>query len=179
MGAQDPQLALELSKLVGRLGETADGTTREPSEAERLLQSVSHFGDLARVSSDLQAEAVRSAHEAGLSWARIGKHLGISRQAVQQRFDPSYHEDESDADGTRTLGPVSRVEELDHLNAAGAEGWRPIRSLHGQHIMQRDRRHWEVRRVSVLTAGSMPSENDGWRAATTRFPDCFYIREVN
>lgn len=176
MSAGDTQLALELSKLVGHLEENADREAREPSEAERLLRSVGHFGDLARVSSGLQAEAARAAHGAGLSWARIGEHLGISRQAVQQRFDPSYHEDQPDAEGTRILGPVSRAEELDHLNAAGAEGWRPVRSLHGQHVMQRARGTWEVRRASVFTAGNMPSEKDGWRAVTTRFPDCFYIR---
>lgn len=177
MITEDAQLGMELSQLVGRIEGKADHEATDTPRAERLLRSVGHFGDLARVSSDLQAEAARAAHEAGASWARIGTHLGISRQAVQQRFDPSYHNGEPEDEGTRTLGPVSRAEELDHLNAAGANGWLPIRSLHGEHVMHHHHGEWEVRRASVLTAGRMPSKKDGWEPITTRFPDCFYIRK--
>ena len=167
-------LELELSRLVSRLEEESDG---DRATTDRLLAAASRFGDLARTSAELQAEAVRSAHAEGVSWARIGAHLGISRQAVQQRFDPNYDEEvPGDVEG-RILGPVTRAEELTHLEAAGADGWRPIRSLHGEHVMRRDGGPWEVRRVSVFTAGSMPAEADGWQPATMRFPDCFYIRE--
>ncbi|HLS13413.1 MAG TPA: hypothetical protein VK095_02780 [Beutenbergiaceae bacterium] len=170
-------LALELAQLANRLDADENRQTGELEDPQRLLRSVERFGELARISADLQAQAVRSAHEAGISWAKIGAHLGISRQAVQQRFDPSYHHDEPIPEQTRVLGPVSRAEEVEHLNAAAAEGWRPIRSLPGQHIMQHDGVPWEVQRVSVLTTLSMPAKTEGWRAASTRFPDCFYIRK--
>src|SRR5690625_1816903 len=125
-------LALELAQLANRLDADENRQTGELEDPQRLLRSVERFGELARISADLQAQAVRSAHEAGISWAMIGAHLGISRQAVQQRFDPSYHHDEPIPEQTRVLGPVSRAEEVEHLNAAAAEGWRPIRSLRSE-----------------------------------------------
>ena len=70
------------------------------------------------------------------------------------------------------------AEEVRHLTEACAQGWRLIRSLHGEHVLERDDRAWEVKRVSVLSARPMPSARDGWHAAATRFPDCFYIRPL-
>lgn len=34
------------------------------------------------------ADAVRAARDAGVSWSRIGKELGVSAQAAQQRYGP-------------------------------------------------------------------------------------------
>jgi hypothetical protein len=34
-------------------------------------------------------EAVGAARRAGLSWSRIGKELGVSAQAAQQRYGPA------------------------------------------------------------------------------------------
>jgi len=171
----DTQFALKLSELVRQRDSDGQSTDEADRRAE-LLRSVSILGTLARISTELQADAVRECHAAGMSWASIGEHLGISRQAVQQRFDPAYRAPETVRDGLRILGPVTRDEELDHLNAAGFQGWRPVRSLHGQHVMEHDGHTWQVQRVSVFTTGRMPSERDGWQAATLRFPDCFYIR---
>ena len=67
---------------------------------------------------------------------------------------------------------------MHHLAAAGSQGWRLIRALHGEHVLERDDRPWEIKRVSVLSARPMPSARDGWQAAATRFPDCFYIRPL-
>ncbi|WJZ02739.1 hypothetical protein [Corynebacterium freiburgense] len=36
----------------------------------------------------------------------------------------------------------------------------------------------EVRRVSLLSLTRLPGEESGWQAATIRFPDAFYIREL-
>lgn len=171
----DAQLSVELSRLAAqRGGHCPEG---EPSPtSEQLLASVAAFHDLARVSTDLQGQAVRAAHEAGVSWAKIGTRLGTSRQAVQQRFDPRYIPDEESDGATRILGPVTRAEELAHLCEAGAQGWRLIRSLHGEHVLERDDQAWQVTRASMLSPRPMPSPRDGWQAAATRFPDCFYIR---
>lgn len=44
---------------------------------------------IARARSERQvADAVVAARRAGLSWARIGKELGVSAQAAQQRYGP-------------------------------------------------------------------------------------------
>ena len=171
----EPQFAIELSKLAVQLGATAADETSTPTP-EQLLASVTVFHDLVRTSTDLQGQAVRAAHDAGVSWSKIGTLLGTTRQAVQQRFDPAYTAHEEHADTTRILGPVTRTEELDHLAEAGRQGWRPIRSFHGEHLLEHDGRTWDVMRVSVFSPRSLPSPRDGWHPATTRFPDCFYIR---
>lgn len=170
----DAHLSVELSKLAAEREAASSGDA--PPTAEQLLTAIESFHELVRISTDLQAQAVRAAHEAGVSWAKIGTILGISRQAVQQRFDPHYVPGEVPDGATRTLGPVTRKEELRHLAEAGAGGWRLIRAMHGEHVLERTDQNWEVTRVSVFSARPMPSRKDGWQAAATRFPDCFYIR---
>jgi hypothetical protein len=55
----------------------------EVGVAEHLLRRAA----LARARSERQiAEAVEAARRAGMSWKRIGSELGISAQAVQQRY---------------------------------------------------------------------------------------------
>lgn len=201
--SSDARLAVELSRLAAAHGEAVPSgealssretaATDTPPSSDHLLAAVASFHDLVRISTDLQGQAVRAAHDAGVSWAKIGSVLGTSRQAVQQRFDPNYvpggshgtsssamdgASAESRAGTTRILGPVTRAEEVHHLTEAGSQGWRLIRSLHGEHVLERDDRSWEVKRVSVLSARPMPSATDGWHAAATRFPDCFYIRPL-
>lgn len=171
----DTQLSVELSRLAAQHGATTLDQESAPS-AELLLTSITVFQDLVRISADLQGQAARAAHEEGVSWAKIGTLLGTSRQAVQQRFDPNYIPRECGGETMRILGPVSRDEEIHHLTEAGLQGWRLISSSHGEHTVERDDQNWDVKRVSVLSARTMPSRKDGWQAATIRFPDCFYIR---
>ncbi len=175
MNDHDAQLSVELSRLAAQRG---SATSDETATTNQLLAAVTSFQDLVRVSTALQGQAVRAAHDAGVSWAKIGELLGISRQAVQQRFDPHYVADESVTDSTRIVGPVTRAEELNHLAEAGSQGWRLVSARHGEHTVERDGQHWEVKRVSVFSARPLPAERDGWRAAAMRFPDCFYIRSV-
>lgn len=106
----DARLAVELSKLAAAHGAESSSQAPPSSDAplssdapsssdaaagalpstEQLLAAVASFHDLVRISSDLQGQAVRAAHDGGVSWAKIGSVLGTSRQAVQQRFDPNY-----------------------------------------------------------------------------------------
>lgn len=172
----DMVLAVQLSRLATARAESP--VNDDAPTADQLLVAVASFQDLVRVSTDLQRQAVRAAHQAGVSWGSIGKLLGTSRQAVQQRFDPHYVPADPPGGASRILGPVTRAEEMHHLAAAGNQGWRLVRALHGEHVLERDDQDWEVKRVSVASARQMPSGEDGWRAAATRFPDCFYIRPV-
>lgn len=171
----DPRLAIELSQLAVRCGPIAANQTPTPTP-EQLLASVAVFQDLVRTSTELQGQAVRAAHDAGVSWSRIGAVLGTTRQAVQQRFDPTYTAREDHVGTTRILGPVTRTEELNHLAEAGRQGWRLIGSFHGEHLLERNDYAWDIMRVSVFSPRALPSRDDGWHVATTRFPDCFYIR---
>ncbi|MCW2163725.1 hypothetical protein B0I12_000851 [Microbacterium hydrothermale] len=168
---RDTTLAVELSRLAA-----AGDPPGRGGDSERLLAAVAAFQDITRVATDLQAQAARAAHDAGVSWARIGALLGVSRQAVQQRFDPNYVGAPAGAAEGRILGPVTRAEEMAHLEAAGAQGWRLVEARHGEHRLVHTRAAWEVQRVSILTPRPLPAAGDGWEAAATRFPDCFYVR---
>jgi len=165
---------VELSKLTARHGMTTAERRDDPSE--ELLLAVAAFQDVARIASELQGQAVRTAHESGISWARIGAILGISRQAVQQRFDPRYLATESSGSETRVLGPVTRAEEMHHLEVAGTQGWKLVGARHGEHELEYAGGAWEITRVSVFSPRAMPAARAGWEAAATRFPDCFYVR---
>ncbi|TFD50407.1 hypothetical protein E3T46_10925 [Cryobacterium sp. Hh11] len=175
-GAADAALSVQLSKIAADRG-VALSNRDEDQSPDFLLHSVTVFGDLARVAAQLQSEAVASALESGLSWAKIGKALGTSRQAAQQRFDSRRNTPVANTEATRIVGPVSRAEEVDDINAAGRRGWKLVRSLHGEHVLERDEGSWEVARVSIFSPRALPSAADGWEAASTRFPDCFYIRQ--
>ena len=63
-GNNEAQLALELTKIATQL-------PPNPT-ADQHLQSIDQFSALVHMSSELQAQAVRAAHDAGLSWAKIG-----------------------------------------------------------------------------------------------------------
>lgn len=169
------ELEVLLAKLAASKGANLDSASLDQSP-EALLHSVAIFGDLARASGQLQSQAVASAQAAGLSWAKIGNALGVSRQAAQQRFDSRRFEPATASPTTRILGPVSRSDEIEQLMAAGQQGWKLIRSLHGEHVLEHSDCAWEVMRVSVFSPRAMPSAAQGWHAASTRFPDCFYLR---
>lgn len=173
----DVALSVRLSKLAADLGPSpSDEDSMQSPEA--ILRSVAVFGDIARVSTQLQSQAVATAQASGLSWAKIGKALGISRQAAQQRFDTRRTEAIQATETMRIVGPVSRNEEVEQINAAGRQGWKLIRSLHGEHALELDDETWEVTRVSIFSLRALPAASDGWEAASTRFPDCFFIRKI-
>lgn len=161
------QLAQQLTQLAREI---------ESPATNPYFQAIDQFRTVMELSAELEAQAVRTAHDMGYSWSKIGAHLGISRQAVQQRFDPTYQSGLDDE--LRRLGPVTRDEELHHLNTAGEEGWRLVHSLPSWHFMRYDAHRFEVIRVSLLTPVKLPSEKAGWEAATIRFPDCFYTRKI-
>ena len=174
-GETDAAMSVQLSKLAADRG-VAIRNHNGGQSPDLLLHSVTVFGDLARVAAQLQSQAVAAAQESGLSWAKIGKALGTSRQAAQQRFDSRRSSPVADTEATRIVGPVSRNEEIDQINAAGRQGWKLVRSLHGEHVLERNEGSWEVARVSIFSPRALPSAAEGWEASSTRFPDCFYIR---
>jgi len=59
-----------------------DRRTKDPLRALQAAHDLRILLGLAELA------AVKNAHRDGWSWADIGQCLGISRQAVQQRFGP-------------------------------------------------------------------------------------------
>ena len=83
----------------------------------------------AREGDRLLREAVANARRAGHSWDAVGRVLGVSRQAAQQRFAaPSAGAaGTADARGTeparRVLTGVTAFTEMGVLEVEGAPGW--------------------------------------------------------
>jgi hypothetical protein len=71
--------------VLAHAGLSQDGAD-EGGDALRLVEASSVA---LRHCETLQQEAVQQARRAGRSWAELGNLMGISRQAVQQRFAPS------------------------------------------------------------------------------------------
>lgn len=168
-------MSVELSRLAvawqAKDGQGDTGASGDP------LSAVVAFQALARLSEDLQLQAARTAHGAGVSWSRIGSTLGVSRQAAQQRFDPNYSESLPREPDARTLGPVTRDEEMRHLEVAGSQGWKLVEARHGELSVEHLGGKWEAKRVSIFSLQPLPPAREGWTAVSTRFPDCFYVRQ--
>ncbi len=76
------QTPLELAHLVALIEEEG----AEEASLERLTRSVILAEQLAVVGDQLVGHFVDAARQDGASWADIGTALGVSKQAVQQRF---------------------------------------------------------------------------------------------
>jgi ClpA/ClpB-like protein len=71
---------LELQDLVRTVERRCHGDA-----LERLTEAVRLSESLQRLSDDLVGHFVEAARESGSSWAEIGSHLGVTKQAAQQR----------------------------------------------------------------------------------------------
>ena len=72
---------LELSDLVRAVQETAAGA----SPLERVTVAVKYGEALKALGDELVGHFVEEARTSGCSWAQIGAHLGVTKQAAQQR----------------------------------------------------------------------------------------------
>lgn len=79
----------QLTVEVGRRCATAggeDGATQQPDWLALLQTATAVAGQLEALADDLVEEYVEHCRMHGCSWAAIGNVLGVTRQAVQQRF---------------------------------------------------------------------------------------------
>lgn len=127
------------------------------------------------VVTNLLSQSVSAARAGGYSWAAIGEVLGLSRQAVQQRFG-SARAPEAGLE-TRRLGPVTAFDELPELELAGRQGWRTIGAGMLYHLVERTDTQWETRRV-VWRRPAGAYEVDGWQVAVRAFPWLYLVRDL-
>jgi hypothetical protein len=78
----------ELSQLVGVV--TGESEARHQSALERIDLAESVVAELHNLGDRLVGYFVEQARAEGHSWADIGAHLGVSRQAAQQRYTPRW-----------------------------------------------------------------------------------------
>lgn len=161
----DPELEDRLS--VAILGVTG----AEPEH----LGLVRRAADADAVVSRILSQAVSSARADGHSWAAIGEVLGLSRQAVQQRFGAALAEPAEPEQ--RRLGPVTALDELPELALAGRQGWRTVGAGMMFHLVERTDTQWETRRV-LWRKPAAAYQREGWQVAVRAFPWLYLVRDL-
>lgn len=157
----DPTLAGRLEHEPNSYLDLIDLTSRSAEEIARLLQS-----------------AVTSARQASVSWERIGQHLGMSRQAAQQRFGRVLDSiDIHPSDEKRRLYPLTAFDEMDALAEAGRAGWHSIGYGMYFHDVIHSNEQWEHLRVAAFGSSRHRLESEGWhRIGAIWFPWAYYAR---
>lgn len=150
-----------------------------PAEEPDHLALVRRAAAADTVVSDLLGQAVSAARGSGHSWAAIGEVLGLSRQAVQQRFGAGIPEpaaSEASQVERRRLGPITAFDELPELELAGRQGWRTVGAGMLYHLVERTDTQWETRRV-VWRKPVTAYETEGWTVAVRAFPWLYLVRD--
>ncbi|WP_328461897.1 hypothetical protein [Streptomyces sp. NBC_00448] len=142
----------------------------------------------------LLREAVQGARAAGHSWDTVGRVLGVSRQAAQQRFAGKAADAVSADPGTRSPGthspdgperrvltPLTAFNEMAALAQAGAEGWQLVGYGALYHEVEASDRRWEHCRVTIAAAARRRRmEAEGWvPVGAGWFPWRYYKRPLH
>jgi len=160
----------------------AEAVMSTPGLADRLETDPSAALDLvdaARVASEeagrILRQSIDGARAAGHSWDAIGRLLGVSRQAAQQRFGSS---GAPRATGERrVLSPVTAFDEMEQLSEAGRHGWHSIDYGTLHHVLERTDQQWEHQRVLWGTVSRSELEAAGWRPVRPNtFPWGYWAR---
>lgn len=127
-----------------------------------------------REASELLQRAVVAARAVGVSWARIGDRLGMTRQAAQQRFGRA----DTPEDGVeRWLGPVTAFDEMVELELAGRQGWHTVGAGLLTHRLVHTPTQWEHRRT-IWRSPSSREREEGWEVAVRAFPWVYWVRDT-
>ncbi|MFC5745522.1 hypothetical protein [Actinomadura rugatobispora] len=132
---------------------TASDQGREglDSDPDAHLLMVAASSVAAEETSRLLRQSITGARTAGHSWETLGRLLGISRQAAQQRFGtPAAGRDGSapdDAPARRVLKPLNAFNEMDALAREGARGWHAVDYGYLFHLVEASAHRWEHRRL--------------------------------
>ncbi|MGZ9932505.1 hypothetical protein ACXNSR_21840 [Streptomyces sp. NC-S4] len=162
----------------------ADSLEHDPDGYLRLVDA-SRVG--AEEASRLLREAVQGARAAGHSWEAVGRVLGVSRQAAQQRFagkaagaHSSSPAGSPDGPERRILGGLSAFNEMAALEEAGRDGWHMIGYGPFFHEVEASGHPWEHCRITLPSAARhRRMESDGWiPVGAGWFPWRYYKRPV-
>lgn len=154
-------------------------------DAAASLTLVQASREAAEQTSALLRQAVASARSAGHSWDDIGRLLGVSRQAAQQRFGPPVSARGADrrapdAPEHRVLRPLSVFEEMAVLEHEGRRGWHVVDSGTLFHRVEASAWQWEHRRAGWAPGVARRMQADGWTpAGTLTFPWGYYKRRLD
>ncbi|WP_045324161.1 hypothetical protein [Streptomyces sp. NRRL F-4428] len=165
----------------------AESLEHDPHGYLRLVDA-SRVG--AEESSRLLREAVQGARAAGHSWDAVGRVLGVSRQAAQQRFagkaaagaSPSAPSSgEPGGPERRILGGLSAFNEMAALEEAGRDGWHMVGYGPFFHEVEASDHPWEHCRITLPSpARHRRMEAEGWiPVGAGWFPWRYYKRPLD
>ncbi|MEU3404572.1 hypothetical protein ABZ766_11565 [Streptomyces sp. NPDC006670] len=189
---------------------TGDGPLLEPAETDRIREGIAaavlgapeglaaslehdahgylRLLDASRVGAEeasrLLREAVQGARAAGHSWDTVGRVLGVSRQAAQQRFASKAVAAPAaagpGAPKRRTLSGLTAFNEMAALEEAGRDGWHMVGYGPFFHEVEASGHPWEHCRVTLpSTARHRRMESQGWvPVGAGWFPWRYYKRPV-
>lgn len=155
--------------------------SEDPSLHDRLADDAAAYLDLVVVTARADAatgemlrSAVSSARTAGHSWDAIGKVLGMTRQAAQQRFGDRAPVQSGPT--TRVLSPLTAFNEMEALARAGREGWHSVAYGALFHVVEKSDQQWEHVRLFLATDAARALERGGWRRIDSGWFPWIYLK---
>ncbi|ASD21618.1 MULTISPECIES: hypothetical protein [Cryobacterium] len=163
------------------------------SDPDAYLRLVGASRTAAEETSRLLRDSINGARAAGHSWDALGRVLGVSRQAAQQRFSSASqtgsagpaaaaHDGEPGHPRRKVLSPVTAFDEMAILAIEGRRGWHVVDYGTLYHVLEASDRQWEHRRL-LWTPGNAARrhlEAEGWRlVGETTFPWGYYTRALD
>lgn len=136
----------------------------------------------AEQTSQLLRDAVSSARGAGHSWDTIGRLLGVSRQAAQQRFGTPGPAPAATGSGPgrRVLTPLTAFTEMAVLEREGLAGWHVVEFGPLFHVVEASAHPWQHRRTPWSPGATRRMAAEGWtRVPGPTFPWGYYKRRLD
>lgn len=153
-------------------------------DPQAYLRLVASTRVAAEQTSKLLREAIDGARTAGHSWDTIGRLLGVSRQAAQQRFGNNLGAvDDLSMPGRparKMLTPLTAFDEMLVLEREGRRGWHSIDYGTLYHLVEASPWQWQHRRIMWGSPSRKRLQDEGWELIkTSTFPWGYYKRRVD
>ncbi|MWA04538.1 hypothetical protein F8568_029995 [Actinomadura sp. LD22] len=120
-------------------------------DPDAALLMVAASAVAAEEASRLLRQSITGARAAGHSWEVVGRLLGISRQAAQQRFGAAAAAAKGavpdDGPTRRVLRPLHAFNEMEALEKEGRRGWHAVDYGYLFHLVEASPDKWEHRRL--------------------------------
>lgn len=115
----------------------------------------------AEQTSRLLQDAITGARGAGHSWDTLGRLLGVSRQAAQQRFGVP-GPPRGDGGDRRVLTPLTAFDEMAVLEREGRRGWHVVDFGPLFHVVEASDHVWQHRRALWSPSAARRLTGEGW-----------------
>jgi hypothetical protein len=149
------------------------------TEPDSYLRLVAAADVAAREADRVLHESVTGARHAGHSWDAVGRVLGVSRQAAQQRFKTAAGQAPENP-ARKVLTGMTAFNEMDALAREGRGGYHLVDFGPFYLVVEASERQWEHRRTIAPTrAAQRRLEDDGWQPVGTWFPFRYYARPLD